>query len=33
MHCRSYKGPPVAKGSVKVGEMYAAKYEDDEWYR
>ena len=30
-YCESYQGPPI--DSVKEGELYAAKYEDNQWYR
>ncbi|OXU29931.1 hypothetical protein TSAR_011134 [Trichomalopsis sarcophagae] len=31
--CNSYNGPPLTPDAVKVGNMYAAKYDDGRWYR
>ncbi|XP_011505698.1 PREDICTED: tudor domain-containing protein 7B [Ceratosolen solmsi marchali] len=31
--CESYTGSPITPGSVKVGSMYAVKYDDGKWYR
>lgn len=31
--CNSYTGPPLTPSAVKVGNMYAARYDDGRWYR